>query len=261
MAAMTLGAVRVMKLANRSAQDRIVSGDFSDLEATLEKAVRDSRELRRALRSIEENDALRLMVDDGLMERLLPLMRTSGGVSGEAAGAKGGDGQSAVDAGNSQRQKLGHYAGGMFYFEGEWYWGVDRLRLLEARLAEEGLAAASTGILVPEPIPADTTSLDTSKVLLEYFPSLRSPYTAIGHQRVLDLIDRSGVPVEVRPVMPMLMRGVPAPRAKQRYIITDAAREGIAHGSPTSREARASSAAVQAAAARSRPSATTASAS
>ena len=35
--------------------------------------------------------------------------------------------------------------------------------------------------------------------------------------------------------MPMLMRGVPAPRAKQRYIITDAAREGRAHDSPLGR--------------------------
>ena len=35
--------------------------------------------------------------------------------------------------------------------------------------------------------------------------------------------------------MPMLMRGIPAPRAKQRYIITDAGREGRAHGAPFGR--------------------------
>lgn len=147
----------------------------------------------------------------------------------------GTDGQSALAAGNATRQKLGHYAGAMFYFDGEWYWGVDRLRLLEARLAEEGLAPSGATLCVPEPRPTDTSALDTSQVLLEYFPSLRSPYTAIGHRRVLELIERSGVPVNVRPVMPMLMRGVPAPRAKQRYIISDAAREGRAHGSPLGR--------------------------
>ncbi len=43
---------------------------------------------------------------------------------------------------------------------------------------------------------------------------------------------RSGVTVKLRPVMPMLMRGVPAPPAKQRAIITDAGREGRAHGTP-----------------------------
>lgn len=144
-------------------------------------------------------------------------------------------GEAAVRDGNGIREKFGHYAGAMFYFEGEWYWGVDRLRLLEARLAEEGLAPEGTGLRVPEPRPQDTATLDTSQILLEYFPSLRSPYTAIGHRRVLDLIERSGVRVEIRPVMPMLMRGVPAPRAKQRYIITDAAREGRAHGSPLGR--------------------------
>ncbi|MEM7158894.1 MAG: protein kinase [Myxococcota bacterium] len=57
--------------------------DFKDLEKTIEKALRDARELRRALRSIEENDALRLFVDDALMERLLPLLRISSEVSGE----------------------------------------------------------------------------------------------------------------------------------------------------------------------------------
>lgn len=152
------------------------------------------------------------------------------------AGTSGGaDGAGAVTTGDALRQQLGHYAGAMFYFEGEWYWGVDRLRLLETRLRAEGLAPSGGTLLVPEPVAADTAALDTSQVLLEYFPSLRSPYTAIGHRRVLELIARSGVPVEVRPVMPMLMRGVPAPGAKQRYIITDAAREGVAHGAPLGR--------------------------
>ncbi len=146
-----------------------------------------------------------------------------------------GNGAAAVAAGNASRERLGHYAGAMFYFEGEWYWGVDRLRLLEARFIDEGIAPAGTPPCVPAPVPADTRTLDTSQVLLEYFPSLRSPYTAIGHARVLELIERSGVPVSVRPVMPMLMRGVPAPRAKQRYIITDAAREGRYHGQPLGR--------------------------
>jgi 2-hydroxychromene-2-carboxylate isomerase len=141
----------------------------------------------------------------------------------------------AVLEGNELRQTLGHYQGAMFYFDGEWFWGIDRIRLLEARLIEEGFANGEDGICVPEPTPVDTTNLNASHILLEYFPSLRSPYTAFGHQRVLDLIARSGVDVEVRPVMPMLMRGIPAPRPKQRYIITDAGREARAHGVPLGR--------------------------
>ena len=144
-------------------------------------------------------------------------------------------GEAAVREGNALRSRLGHYLGGMFYFDGEWFWGVDRIRLLERRLIEEGYGDARVGLCVPEPAPVDTSGLDASEVVLEYFPSLRSPYTAIGHQRVLDLLARSGAAVKLRPVMPMLMRGIPAPFAKQQYIITDAAREARARNIPFGR--------------------------
>ena len=145
--------------------------------------------------------------------------------------------QRAVADGDALREALGHYQGGMFYFDGEWYWGIDRIRLLEARLVEEGFATnrEPSALCVPEPTPTDTSGANAHQVVLDNFPSLRSPYTAVGHARVLDLIARSGVSVNVRPVMPMLMRGVPAPRAKQRYIITDAGREARAHGVPFGR--------------------------
>jgi 2-hydroxychromene-2-carboxylate isomerase len=142
-----------------------------------------------------------------------------------------------LNMGTQMRKRLGHYNGGMFYFEGEWFWGVDRLHLLEGRLQEEGFGVGD--FVCPLPIIDKETVIDdepvfeaqhpetvaASAVLLEYFPSLRSPYTAIGHQRVLDLVKRTGVKFQLRPVMPMMMRGVPAPFAKQRYIISDAARE------------------------------------
>ncbi len=139
-------------------------------------------------------------------------------------------GAEALREGDALLRKLGHYLGGMFYYDGEWFWGIDRIRLLEARLRDEGYGNDNNGDLcVPEPVPADTSNLTISDaitpIVLDYFPSLRSPYTAIGHQRVLDLLQRSGVTLNLRPVMPMMMRGIPAPRAKQQYIITDAARE------------------------------------
>lgn len=141
-------------------------------------------------------------------------------------------GTNALQQGNALRQQLGHYQGAMFYFDGEWFWGIDRIRLLEARLHAEGFDQQNGPPCVPEPTPLSVADKDLNGIVLEYFPSLRSPYTAIGHQRVLDLIHNSGVAVRVRPVMPMMMRGIPAPRAKQRYIITDAAREGRVHGAP-----------------------------
>lgn len=148
-----------------------------------------------------------------------------------------GEGEQAVTAGNAKRTKLGHYQGAMFYFDGEWFWGVDRLRLLEARLHAEGFDTEGSRHdarpSVPQPKPEHTQPSDNvDDILLEYYPSLRSPYTAIGQQRVLDLVQQTGVKTNVRPVMPMLMRGIPAPREKQRYIITDAGREGRANGVP-----------------------------
>ena len=41
----------------------------------------------------------------------------------------------------------------------------------------------------------------------------------------MDMIERSGVKAIIRPVMPMMMRGIPAPFPKQVYITTDAGRE------------------------------------
>ncbi|MDA9905342.1 DsbA family protein [Pseudomonadales bacterium] len=131
---------------------------------------------------------------------------------------------------NELLKKLGHYRGGAFYFEGEWFWGVDRISLLRSRLSQEGFAKSQAN----EPNSASTlkarkvTANSASNVTLEYFPSLRSPYTAIGHEQVADLIRRSDVKLILRPVMPMLMRGIPAPRSKQLYIIMDCAREARA---------------------------------
>lgn len=145
------------------------------------------------------------------------------------------DGFAAVAAGDALRKRLGHYLGAMFYFDGEWFWGIDRIRSLERRLRAEGFGAAGAALCVPEPTPPDTTGADARTVTLEYFPSLRSPYTAVGHAAVVDLVERSGVTLRLRPVMPMMMRGVPAPLAKQRYIITDAAREARERGVPFGR--------------------------
>lgn len=133
--------------------------------------------------------------------------------------------------GEQMRSDLGHYFGAMLYFQGEWFWGVDRLHLLEARLIAEGFGASGSDLVCPLPeLPREP--VDASGITLEYFPSLRSPYTAVGHQRVLDLIARTEVQVILRPVMPMMMRGVPAPLKKGRYIMMDAAREARFFGVP-----------------------------
>ena len=141
-----------------------------------------------------------------------------------------------LTAGAKRRESLGHHLGALFYFEGDGYWGLDRLYLLEQRLIAEGYArSAEAGLVVPRPTPEPLGVADARAVRVEIFPSLRSPYTAISFQRVMECLDRTGATAILRPVMPMMMRGVAAPRAKQLYILTDSAREARAAGTPMGR--------------------------
>lgn len=131
-----------------------------------------------------------------------------------------------ISAGCARREELQHYSGGMFYYGQEWYWGVDRLYHLEKRLAELDVdRSPGKAMVVPRP-PIEAGELkDNASLTLEIYPSLRSPYTAIIFDRVVKLAADTGVNLLVRPVLPMVMRGVPATRQKGMYIFQDAARE------------------------------------
>ena len=135
--------------------------------------------------------------------------------------------------GNALRARRRHYSGAMFWYAGDWYWGVDRLHHLERRLGR--LGAARHGASAPR---FDRPPLDPGprrndgRLELEMFPSLRSPYTAAIFDRSLAIADAVGVPVRLRPVMPMVMRGVPAPATKGLYIWLDARREALHAGLP-----------------------------
>jgi len=136
-----------------------------------------------------------------------------------------------VDKGTARRKELKHYSGAMFFYEGEWYWGIDRLHHLEARLRELGLDKEPAAPLVaPQPEINLNGAHNKSYLTLEIFPSLRSPYTAIVFDRAVALAHKAGVALNVRPVLPMVMRGVPATREKGMYIFMDAAREARTYG-------------------------------
>lgn len=136
-----------------------------------------------------------------------------------------------IARGSARREELSHYSGAMFYYAGEWYWGVDRLYHLERRLAELG-ADRTPGepLIAPRPDTPSGPAKDTGTLTLEVYPSLRSPYTGMSFDRAVDLARATGVTLSVRPVLPMVMRGVPATRQKGMYIFTDAAREARAAG-------------------------------
>ena len=136
-----------------------------------------------------------------------------------------------VKNGNKRRSSLGHYSGAMFYYGKEWYWGVDRLYHLEARLADLGVdRQAEAGPLAPRKGVVIGGLKDNASLTLEVYPSLRSPYTSIIFDRALKLGRDSGVKLVVRPVLPMVMRGVPATRMKGAYIMSDCGREARAAG-------------------------------
>jgi 2-hydroxychromene-2-carboxylate isomerase len=139
----------------------------------------------------------------------------------------------ALASGNARRAQLKHYSGGMFYYGGEWYWGVDRLYHLEQRLAELGLdTQRNKPLLIPRPPLQQGPLKDDGRLTLEIYPSLRSPYTAIAFDQTVALANTLGVKLSVRPVLPMVMRGVPATREKGMYILFDTGREGRAVGAP-----------------------------
>jgi 2-hydroxychromene-2-carboxylate isomerase len=141
-----------------------------------------------------------------------------------------------LTASHALRQRLGHYLGAMLYYAGEWYWGIDRLHHLEQRLQD--LGAQRAGVSAPLfPPEADLTEAKVlhSPAPIDFFFSLRSPYSAIVAQRVFDLGRLTGAQVRLRYVLPMVMRGLPVPREKRTYISLDAAREARLRGVPFGR--------------------------
>lgn len=135
-------------------------------------------------------------------------------------------------------RRLGHYNSAMLHYEGEWYWGVDRLPHVLARLDALGaalydkpdpvLASITQAVQVTLPVapPAAAKALPP----LELFYSLRSPYSYLALHRAGEIADAFGVELRIRPVLPMVMRGLAVPRPKLLYIAKDAAREADRRG-------------------------------
>ncbi|WP_228764515.1 DsbA family protein [Limnohabitans sp. Rim11] len=133
---------------------------------------------------------------------------------------------------NALRKKWGHYLGATLYYEGEWYWGIDRLHHLEDRLNTLGLSKSTyQGPLFPTIQYQDFANAPEG-TSIDFFFSLRSPYSAISVAKVFHWARQSGIEVNLRYVLPMVMRGLPVPAEKRRYISLDAAREAFVQGVP-----------------------------
>lgn len=130
-------------------------------------------------------------------------------------------------------RKMGHYNCATMFFAGEWYWGVDRLLYLIERFDGQGLnrlkeplpelksLEQAMQMNLPGTVPAKAESLPP----LEMFHSFRSPYSYIALSRTFEIADAFGLKLDVRPVLPMVMRGLSVPKTKLLYIVHDANRE------------------------------------
>jgi len=157
-----------------------------------------------------------------------------------AAAGGGGAGETVIAASQRRLDRMGHYNSAMLHYGGEWFWGVDRLQHLIARLEARGLARGAHGnprlasiaqvmhIDLPVRPPAAAAKLPP----LDLFYSFRSPYSQLCLRRVFAVTDAFGLELVLRPVLPMMMRGMAVPPRKIRYIVRDAAREAELHGVP-----------------------------
>lgn len=130
-----------------------------------------------------------------------------------------------LEAGSARLRRRGHYQSGMLRYQGEWYWGVDRLTHLEARLAEQGVDVGPPIAPADRPPGGRHIALAGEADTLELFFSFRSPYSYLALEPAHEVCRRRGLHLVVRPVLPMVMRGMEVPLAKRLYIVRDAKRE------------------------------------
>jgi len=145
---------------------------------------------------------------------------------------KESEARSLLEQNTAELVARGHYQSGTLYYGGEWYPGLDRLGHLAARLDKPGIRRQTGDIadyqrqyrhvlqsyntLRPRPKQVKT---------LDFYFSFRSPYSYLAADRVFKLAELYKIPVLSKPIMPMVTRGIPLPKAKRNYMVADAKRE------------------------------------
>lgn len=141
----------------------------------------------------------------------------------------------------------GHYGSAMLHYAGEWYWALDRLPYLCARLDALGLcqhtttdsALRATTAQSSSPFqlndPAALARIRQQKMRLDLYFSFRSPYSYLVLARTQALCAHYGIELQLRPVLPMVTRGMQVPSIKRLYIVLDTKREAEKLGLPFGR--------------------------
>lgn len=128
----------------------------------------------------------------------------------------------------------GHYLSATVHYAGEWYWSLERLDHLASRLVTLGLGngVAPRQYDVAKRARLKQRSDQLAGRTLEMFFSFRSPYSYLALERAWQLADFYQMKLKIRPVLPMVMRGLAVPKAKKFYILKDAAREAALYQIP-----------------------------
>ncbi|HTL34055.1 MAG TPA: DsbA family protein [Kofleriaceae bacterium] len=133
-----------------------------------------------------------------------------------------------LNANYGELRKSGHYQGAMLHYGGEWYWSIDRLSHLETALAKD-FKCDVAHVVTPKPEsarkPVPLAEKPTSPLALEMWFSFRSPYSYIALEQIESILAPYDIALQLRPILPMVSRGVPLPNVKRMYIVRDAKRE------------------------------------
>lgn len=133
---------------------------------------------------------------------------------------------------NQEKQsRRGHYQSATIFFAGEWYLGVERLDHFEHRLARLGLFKPAGNIEYRYTQhhlkfnPDNVLIENDDKKTLDIYLSIRSPYSYLGWVQAKKMSECYQVPLRIKLVLPLIMRGVDVSQDKQRYMLFDALRE------------------------------------
>ena len=142
----------------------------------------------------------------------------------------------------SRLVKKGHYQSAMLWYGGEWYWGADRLWHLEHRLLALG-AGKHTQALYQQSYqqrdlsyysnsrPNSSEDISKKDSVVLYF-SIRSPYSYLALEQALEFRACFNMKLVLKPILPMVMRGLKVPENKKMYIFHDTKREALRLGIP-----------------------------
>lgn len=132
---------------------------------------------------------------------------------------------------NNQRRlfRRGYYSSGAMFFCGNWFVGIDRLEYLERLLNEKGLNKNDADVFYTKNklqlLTTNSQYFDTSSI--KAYVSPNSPFSYIGLVQARKLSEHYHIPLSIKPLVPMSMRGIFIPEHKERYMLLDATREAI----------------------------------